>query len=93
MTSVIEKYGGVRSADMSEVPMQFSTEDQRKRLVQDVADALATYFGDRQGDFGCHILAVKMLIKAGPLRGHAAGDFFVAKGAAGRRPAKGLKIG
>ena len=29
---------------MSEAPMQFSTADQRMRLVQDVADALATYF-------------------------------------------------
>jgi hypothetical protein len=62
------------------------------KLVQDVADALATYFGDRQGNFGCHVQAVKMLIKAGPLRGHAAGDFFVVQDAKGRRPAKGLKI-
>jgi hypothetical protein len=53
---------------------------------------LATYFGDRPGDFGCHIQAVRMLVKAGPLRGYAAGDFFVVQDAKGRRPAKGLKI-
>ena len=77
---------------MSEAPTQFSTADQRLKLVQDVADALATYFGDRLGDFGCHIQAVRMLVKAGPLRGYAAGDFFVVQDAKGRRPAKGLKI-
>ena len=73
-------------------PLQLSADDRRMKLVRDVAIALAEYFDDRPGDFGCHVQAVRMLIKAGPLRGHAAGDFFVVKDAAGRRPAKGLKI-
>jgi hypothetical protein len=77
---------------MSRAPSQWSTSDQRMKLVQDVTDALAEYFGDRPGDFGCHVQAVRMLIKAGPLRGYAAGDFFVVKDSAGRRPAKGLRI-
>jgi hypothetical protein len=56
---------------MNKAPLQLSTDDRRMKLVQDVADALAEYFGDHQGDFGCHVQAVKMLVKAGPLRGHA----------------------
>jgi hypothetical protein len=77
---------------MSKAPSQLSAGDRRMKLVRDVAVALADYFGDRPGDFGCHVQAVRMLIKAGPLRGYAAGDFFVVEGSTGRRPAKGLKI-
>ena len=62
------------------------------KLVRDVAVALAEYFDDRPGNFGCHVQAVKMLIKAGPLRGYAASDFLVEEDSAGRRPAKGLRI-
>jgi hypothetical protein len=51
-----------------------------------------SYHGDSPGDFGCHVQAARMLIKAGPLKGYQAGDFFVVKDSTGRRPAKGLKI-
>jgi hypothetical protein len=67
-------------------------DDQRLKLAGAVADALAEYFGDRPGDSGCHVQAARMLIKAGPLRGYAAGDFFVVNDSTGRRPAKGLRI-
>jgi hypothetical protein len=46
------------------------------KLVDDVAHALATYFNERPGNWGCSAQAAVMLIEAGPLKGYTAGDFF-----------------
>jgi hypothetical protein len=65
-----------------------TSDDRRVKLVRDVAAALSRYFDNHLAD--CHAQAVRMLVKAGPLRGHAVGDFTISSDR--RRSAKGSKI-
>jgi hypothetical protein len=59
-----DEAGGVMETMMNE-----SHHDRRVKLLRDVAVALSHYFDNHLAD--CHAQAVRMLVKAGPLRGHA----------------------
>lgn len=73
---------------MSKQPRPCEPDDERRKLVRAVAVAIAEFMHDDPRSLAAHLQAARLLVRHGPLRGSAVGDFVVHAGKR-RRPSVG----